>query len=244
MIKIIFINLVTSATSTTLLISNISPWISAAPVTCAVSWMAVPRNIPALTGSSTNNKLAKNGYNTMPVRPKIVILATAYEISFSFASITGDVAMIAVTPQIPVPQAIKVPSLSDCCSFLVKYNVTANPQLIQITIKGTPQAPSLSASTKLNRNPSKIIPNLKAYFTERAVPSLKIRCKPTVFRIKIPRIMATNIPETGLALPSGRKFNLMSKTPINSAPYIPAIITKKQTIIPGNIEPMYDRLGD
>src|SRR5699024_12572740 len=102
----------------------------------------------------------------MPVNPKIVIFATAYEISSSLALITGEVAIIAVTPQIPVPHAINVPSLLDCFILFVKYNVMNKPDEIHTTIKGTPITPNFKASTKLKRKPKRIIPALKAYFTE------------------------------------------------------------------------------
>ena len=80
----------------------------------------MPKNIPVLIGSSPNKKLAKNGYKTIPVNPKIVMLATAYEISLSFAFKTGAVVIIAVTPQIPVPVAINIARRVDCCNFFVK----------------------------------------------------------------------------------------------------------------------------
>src|SRR5690625_3357124 len=132
--------------------------------------MAVPKNIPALIGSVAKKKSAIKGYNNIPVNPKIVILATAYDISSSRAFITGEVAIIAVTPQIPVPTAINVPNRFDCFILFVKYNVKNKPLEIHAIINGIPSAPSFNASTKLKRNPSKIIPARKAYFKEKLIP--------------------------------------------------------------------------
>src|SRR5699024_12599792 len=99
---------------------------------------------------------------------------------------------------------MSVPKRLDCFILFVKYKVIKSPEDIHANIKGIPIAPSFTASIKLRRKPNNIIPALKAYLTEKAIPFLNTSLKLIVFRIIIPTIIRSEERRVGKECKSKR----------------------------------------
>ena len=64
-----------------------------------MSWIAVPRKIPAWTGEAAKKCAATHGYSNIAMQPNSTTQVTAKAVSACFARMTGDIATTAVQPQ-------------------------------------------------------------------------------------------------------------------------------------------------
>src|SRR4029079_3949821 len=97
--------------SLTTVATSPAPGENAWPVatTCAVSFTARPAHVPK-TGSDIWKSRPRTGSSSTPIKPKSVIVETAYAVSRCFAPTIGDNARIAELPQIAIPTVIRAES--------------------------------------------------------------------------------------------------------------------------------------
>ena len=129
----------------------------AVPITELVSWTAIEDHAPKLSELIPSLIPTKG---SMPIEKalKIKIIANATNKSLGFDLINGEIAAIAVAPQIAVPEAIKMPSFFSILNKLANNKPTKNIIRTKIEMYGKYLKVISSAFDADIVKPIKIIP--------------------------------------------------------------------------------------
>ena len=144
----------------------------------------------------------------------------------------GAVETMAVTPQMLVPAAMRVPRRGGRPSRRLNRVTSSNPVAIAASTTGTPAAPSRAISITLSLMPTRTMPSRSTVVVQNLRPTPTAAGTGSRLRISRPSTIATATPETGLA-PCRPKAASNSR-PSPSASAKPASITAVAAAIPGN----------
>ena len=111
------------------------PYDKAAPITELVSWIAIAIHAPNLS-SDISMLFPITGNNASAIKLNIKIIAKEVSKSFCLAFINGEIAAIAVTPQIAVPEANNKDSLVSILRILPIINPNKNVKITKTEIYG------------------------------------------------------------------------------------------------------------
>mmetsp|Transcript_14357 Transcript_14357/g.25724 ORF Transcript_14357/g.25724 Transcript_14357/m.25724 type:complete len:243 (+) Transcript_14357:831-1559(+) len=145
----------------------------------------------------------------------------------------GESAVMAVTPQMEVPAAIRELILGGRPILLPNQGINVIPTPIEAQTAGRPTNPTETKSTALSFAPTHTIPACRIAFEANLIPGSRAAGSGIVFLIASPSMIDTGIPDIGDAAPS--MPCIASKPwPRYSAPVNPPSITSAEAAIPGN----------
>ena len=169
----------------------------------------------------------------MPKVPNATTFATATAVSRGDALIAGLNAVIAVTPHIEVPAAIRAPIFCGIPSALATLVVTRRPIPTDAATHGTPYAPRLAISKKDNLNPTHMIPALKSVVEHVLNPGTRLDGNVVRLFNASPTRIATGIPDTTEAVEPSNPCIASNPFDTTSALRNPNVDTPAAAAIPG-----------
>mmetsp|Transcript_15885 Transcript_15885/g.40636 ORF Transcript_15885/g.40636 Transcript_15885/m.40636 type:complete len:210 (-) Transcript_15885:377-1006(-) len=149
----------------------------------------------------------------------------------------GASAVMAVTPQMLVPAAVREPRRAGSPRRALSQSTEPRPAAMEAATTGTPAAPSFITSTALSLAPTHTMPACSTALEQKRRPGCSTGSAETgSARLLMPRPsrMATGTAEIGLG-PSPRPCAAIIAPPSHSAPTAPTCATAPANARPGRI---------